>query len=167
MSEQYEKTIERFNIVLGKEVTTIIIEIAQSLIPQIEEGVEKARLTKTDMVGETGYTIYMNDIAYLFENLSEEDYSIESVVCILSSVLWSHDISVQTIYGLGKNRNFNLGLLFYKRGADEKEPSVEDCTFMWLQMWYNGTVKDEILEAMARMPQERNGLRAHWSSRNK
>jgi len=122
MSKIYDKIVERSTEVIGERNTAEIIGIAQKLLHQIEEGIEKSN---------TGtYLIPMKDMMKThIPQTVRERWTLESLFCILSSVLWPHYISTDISYDA---EDFCLYLIFSKPSPRDEEPSVENCTKKWM-----------------------------------
>lgn len=121
---KYEEIVERSRNITGKRYTAEIIGIAQKLLPQIEEAIEKS--------DKGTHMISMRDMTNYIPKFEPYRPSLESVFCILSSVLWSHYISTDISYDA---ENFCLSLIFSKPMPRDEEPSVQNCTDKWMYLY--------------------------------
>lgn len=125
MPKRYDKIIERSKEVIGERNTAEIIGIAQKLLHQIEEGIEKSN-TGTHLIS-------MKDIVKThIPQTVRERWTLESLFCILSSAFWHHYISTDISYDA---EDFCLYLIFSKPSPRDEEPSVENCTKKWMYIY--------------------------------
>ncbi len=124
MSEKYDKIVERSKGVIGERYTTEIIGIAQKLLPQIEEAIKKS--------DKGTHIISMKDMMSYIPKFESYHPSLESIFCILSSVLWPHHISADISYDA---EDFCLYLIFSKPSPRDDEPSIKNCADKWMYIY--------------------------------
>lgn len=121
---KYEEIVERSINITGKRYTEEIIGIAQKLLPQIEEAIEKS--------DKGTHIISMRDIMSYIPKFEPYHPSLESIFGILSSVLWSHYISTDISTNA---EDFCLCLIFSKPMPRDEEPSIQNCTDKWMYLY--------------------------------
>lgn len=122
---RYEKIIKKSKeYATGERYTTEIIAISRKLLPKIEDGIEKS--------DKGTYVISMKDMMSYIPKLENYNPSLESIFCILSSVLWPHYISTDISYD---PEDFCLHIIFSKPSPREEEPSIENCTKKWMVLY--------------------------------
>ncbi len=122
---RYEQIIKRSKeYATGEKYTTEIIGMSQRLLPQIREGIEKS--------DRGTYIISLKDMMSYIPKLENYNPSLESIFCILSSVLWPHYISTDISHDA---EDFCLYIIFSKPMPRDEEPSVENCTEKWIDIY--------------------------------